>query len=133
MNISLCMAGDVNMVDTSKIVPLGGEWLKPELIEGLQRSGKEALFVVLPGSGIEDKDFPEVKDGQTIYKKSVKPWITGEIDGKRLKWSLSATANQIIGSELGFETDLWVGATLKPFVDVVAGRKTLKAVVIKRP
>lgn len=124
------------MVDTSKLVPSGGMWLKPELVEELQRlsrqKGDDFLVKVEDGSGIDEKEFVETKPEGNVTKRVSKAWITVGHDGKSYKWSLSATANQILGQELGFETDLWVGVTLKPFVDVVAGKKTVKALVISK-
>ena len=124
------------MVDTSKLVPSGGQWLKPELVEELQRvsrsRGDDFVVVVEAGSGIEEKEFVEARPEGNVTKHVSKAWITVSHDGKSYKWSLSATANQILGQELGFETDNWVGVTLKPFVDVVAGKKTVKALVISK-
>lgn len=120
------------MVDTSKIVPMGGNFLKPEVLENLSRQGKDVLLKVEPGSGIDEKDYVESTPAGQVTKHSQKPWITVSFDGHTYKWSMSATANQLLGQELGFETDLWVGVTLKPFVDVIAGKKTIKAVVFSK-
>jgi hypothetical protein len=121
------------MVDTSKLVPSGSEWLKPDQIESMTRAGRDMSFKVVPGSGIDTKDFQESTPAGQVVKKVSKVWITGEFDGRTIKCSLSATANKILGEELGFETDNWTGAILKPFVDIVAGKKTIKFVVITKP
>lgn len=137
MFVAVLYRGDIHMVDTSKIVPSGSNFLKPELLEALEREaaqkGEQVLLTVIPGSGLEERDFTETTpEGQRV-RHVVKPWITVEHNFKVLKWSLTPTANQIIGSQLGFETEHWVGAVLKPFVDVVAGKKTVKAVVVSKP
>lgn len=125
------------MVDTSKIVPMGSNWLKPDVFDSLtaqaRQKGVELLFTVVPGSGIDEKDFVEQGPSGSVTKHSSRPWITLVFDNKDYKWGLSPTANQIVGLELGFETDAWVGAVLKLFPDVVAGKRTLKAVVVSHP
>lgn len=125
------------MVDTSKLVPQGGQWVKPDMVDSLGKTarekGIELLFTIVPDSGVQEKEFTEATPTGTVVKKVVKPWITVEFDGKQYKWELTHTANQILGMELGFETDYWVGAIVKPFVDVIAGKRTVKALVISKP
>lgn len=125
------------MVDTTKYVPQGGMFLKPEVLETMEReaaqTGSQVLLEVIEGTGIEERDFVEnTPEGQKTKHVS-KPWITVKYNDKVLKWSLTPSANQIIGQHMGFETEKWVGAHLRPFVDVVAGKKTIKAIVISKP
>lgn len=120
------------MVDTSKIVPQGGNYLKPETLDNFARMGKEVLLKVESGSGIDEKDYIEATPAGQVTKHTQKPWIMVSFEGHVYKWSMSATANQLLGQELGFETDEWVGVTLKPFVDVIAGKKTIKAIVFSK-
>lgn len=133
------MRGDVSiMVDTSKIVPQGGNKLKPEVLEMLNldaaKKGEEVLLVVVPGSGIDvGREYTNATPAGNVTTKKDVPWITVMHKDVVYRWNMSATANQLLGKELGFETDHWVGATLKPFVDVIAGKKTIKAIVFSRP
>lgn len=110
------------MVDTSEYLPSeGGEYINVTVV----RNSPTKLGVVLPGTGYREFD----NDGVKVEK----PYITVEMDGRTYEWTMSPTANQSLGQELGYETDAWVGAAIK-FLELKAGNQAyVSATVITKP
>ncbi len=91
-------------------------------INNVKNSDKK-IATILPGSG-----WTEFSNEEETIKK---PWVTIELDGEQLEWTLNKTTNERLGEEIGsFETDDWVGAQIKLLVDKRGDQEFITATVI---
>lgn len=112
------------MVNTREYVPKSKvEYVTVELVRNMKPEDRNT--VVVPGTGFKTFDH----NGEELKK----PYITVDLKGNSIEWTLAPSANADMAEELGWETEQWVGALLKLRVAGSPGFEYVSATVLKRP
>lgn len=111
-------------MNTKEYKPKTSNTVTVQYVEGLAMDARKAVII---GSG----SWQEYGEGEDKVRK---PMLPVEINGESKEWTLNATTNERLGTELGtFETEQWIGAVVKLIIDKQGDTKYVTATVVQTP